>query len=407
MEGQLLIIQPEQRRGFWEYAGETAEAIDVSQPYYFNLVRSALMALELAEKNQLIQEQAEQLATKEQQLAQLMQQLNQLQQELHNTQGIIQDAKLQNVKQNTNYYTDKDVNQNENAKQLAELKSIEKSTQPETAVEKLAETEVEVTVDTLEAGIEANSTDPLQAIFADLSATSLAPLPAAPPTELPTDPKQRAKLKLGELVWNRLDSRSQKDLTAAYKKLAALETAAEIADIEEADGMNSVDYSDVGLRLCSVIEREMVQPFFKTLHQFLLEHDEPCEIGGVTLRARKKYTVGMLPPLLAAEWQTLQEEALTSSTPLAIDSLYTQFTDNPVESADRDTIQVFLSQWQHPLASWLQHPDAASAVAQIDRLLTIAADAENLLYEWQFDLLETLILGNSTQPGVLPQIYIP
>ncbi|MBF2051691.1 MAG: single-stranded-DNA-specific exonuclease RecJ [Elainella sp. C42_A2020_010] len=395
LEGQLLIIQPEQRRGFWGYEGKIAEAIDVSQPYYFNLVRSALMALELAEKSQLIQEQAEQLATKEQQIAQLMQRLNQLQQELDN-EGTIQDRK-----QNANYYIDKDLNQNENTNQLVEAKSTEQSTQLETAVEQHAETEAEVTVDALEAGIETNPADPLQAIFADLSATSLAPLPA-PPTELPTDPKQRAKLKLGE-VWTRLDSRSQKDLTAAYKKLAALQTESLAEDI--ADGENPVDYSDVGLRLCSVIEREVVQPFFKTLHQFLLEHGEPCEIGGVTLRARKKYTVGMLPPLLAAEWQTFQEDALTGRTLLTADNLYTSVTANSVEPTDRDTIQVFLSQWQHPLANWLQSSDAASAVAQIDRLLTIAADAENLLYEWQFELLETLILGNATQLGILHQIY--
>ncbi|WP_316431676.1 DHH family phosphoesterase [Leptolyngbya sp. NK1-12] len=396
LEGQLLIIQPEQRRGFWGYEGKIAEAIDVSQPYYFNLVRSALMALELAEKNQLIQEQAEQLATKEQQIAQLMQRLNQLQQELNTAQSIIQDTE-----QGENCHTNKDENQNECIKKPVETKSIEQATQLETAVEQCAETEAEVTVDALEAGIETNSTDPLQAIFADLSATSLAPLPA-PPTELPADPKQRAKLKLGE-VWNRLDSRSQKDLTAAYKKLAALQTESIAEDI--ADGENPIDYSDVGLRLCSVIEREVVQPCFKTLHQFLLEHDEPCEIGGVTLRARKKYTVGMLPPLLAAEWQTFQEDALTGRTRLTADNLYTSVTANSVEPADRDTIQIFLSQWEHPLAIWLQSSNAASAIAQIDRLLTIAADAENLLYEWQLELLETLILGNATQLGILDQIY--
>ena len=222
------------------------------------------------------------------------------------------------------------------------------------------------------------------------------------------DPKPWLKAKLGELVWNSLDSRSQKDLIAAYKKYALIQASLDVDSSPDA----ALDYSDVGLRLCSVIEREVIQPFFKELHQFLLAAGEPCEIGGVSLRARKKYTLGMLPPLLAAEWQSFQEEALNGD---GTDELYSLITAVQVDSADRETVQIFLAQWEHPLARWLDCPDlqtVASTLAQIDRLLTLAADAESQLCDWQFQHLQRLIMGvdmgvtmGTESVGLLHQIY--
>lgn len=388
LEGQLLIIQPEQRRGFMGRAGAISEEIDVSQPYYFNLVRSALMALELAEKNQLIQEQVQQLAAQEQQIMQLQDQLILLQQQLSAAQQQCENQLRQNEEIQQRYQQAYQQKIQDRIQDTFDEQKEKLSTEPKQEISH----DIQENIDT---------TEDLQSVFADLSAVSLTAIPEPKPSAAkPDDPKQRLKLDLGETVWNCLDSRSQKELVAAYKKLIAIQTEAEISATETA-----VDYSDVGLRLCSVIEREVVQPFFKTMHQFLLKNDEACEIGGVTLRARKKYTVGMVPPLLAAEWQSFQEEALVCSTPLTVDELYAAVTNSHVDPSDRDTIQVFLSQWEHPLAIWLQSPDATSAIAQIDRLLTIAADAENLLYEWQFELLQALILGNPDQPGILRQIY--
>jgi len=214
------------------------------------------------------------------------------------------------------------------------------------------------------------------------------------------DPKPWLKAKLGELVWNSLDSRSQKDLIAAYKKYALIQASVDAELSSDA----ALDYSDVGLRLCSVIEREVIQPFFKELHQFLLAAGEPCEIGGISLRARKKYTLGMLPPLLAVEWQSFQEEALNGD---GTDELYSLITAVQVDSADRETVQIFLAQWEHPLARWLNCPDLqtmASTLAQIDRLLTLAADAESQLCDWQFQHLQRLIMG-AESVGLLHQVY--
>jgi hypothetical protein len=190
-------------------------------------------------------------------------------------------------------------------------------------------------------------------------------------------------------------------LVAAYKKLIGLE--AEAATAANPDDC-PIDYSDVGLRLCSVIEREVIQPFFRELHQFLLKNDEPCTIGGIALRARKKYTLGMLPALLAAEWRSFQDEALSNSTASEAD-LYIAIRAEQMHSPDRNMVQVFLAQWEHPLAMWLQNQIAASMIAQLDKLLTIAADAETSLQHGQFERLQALILGNSRQMGILQQIY--
>jgi single-stranded DNA-specific DHH superfamily exonuclease len=344
-----LILQPEHQQIFWETKNSHAPEIDLSQPHYFNLVRSALTAVELVQRQQLIEQQEQQIAALSQQLEQMRQQMEQ--------QQIFQ--------------------------QLA------------------------------------------QPAPADLSIPELLPeLPPELPLELkPEDPKPWLKAQLGEIVWQQLDSRSQKDLTAAYKKYALIQdrladAAARSLDdhsIHAAENLtdSSTDYSDVGLRLCSVIEREVIQPFFKELYQFLLAAGEPCEVGNVALRARKKYTLGMLPPLLAATWQSFDEEALGTGA----GDLYSPVEATQIDPTDRETVQIFLAQWQHPLSRWLDRPNletVASAIAQIDRLLTLAADAESQLYGWQFQHLQKLVMGDldgamggaiDRTTGLLQQIY--
>jgi single-stranded-DNA-specific exonuclease len=409
-EGQVLVIHPEQRRGFLEHQNEMQE-IDVTQSHYFNLVRSALMALELAEKTQMIQTQRQLLSTKQQEIEQLKHQMELLQDQIAAVNSF--PAALQTSPETWI------------AMPLMPV-SLEPTVEPtETALESMAiipehliDEAVSAVLEPLiepKIVLEAEETDPTELGDAELQPGEAIILPAsdpaalvkpnlpaneavaqtnptpAEPVALPSDPKQRLIVELGTTVWQRLDSRSQKDLIAAYKKQAEAST-------------EPSNYSDAGLRLCSVIEREVVQPFFKELHQFLLEHNEPCEIGGITLRARKKYTLGMLPPLLAAEWQSFQDEMLTQETVKDATLLYTTVVTS-LEPDDQGTIQVFLAQWEHTLAFWLQSPSAASLLAQVDKLLTLAADAENPLYEWQFQHLHQLIIGTYLSRGILEQIY--
>jgi single-stranded-DNA-specific exonuclease RecJ len=355
VEGQLLIIQVERRRGFIG-GDQSFEEIDVSQLHYFNLVRSALTALELAEKDQQLQEKDQQIANQAQQIEQLTQQLDSLKRQMN-----AQKQPCQQVQHQPESTVQSDSEIQQSSSLWAELQAEIHVVEPYVAAEP----------------------EPVRPLSS-----------ASKPEEI----KQHLKSELGD-VWDCLDLRSQKDLVAAYKRKIALQS--EIT--EEAD----VDYSDVGLRLCSVIERELIQPFFKEIHQFLLRKNERCEIGGVSLRARKKYTLGMLPPLLAERWNSLQEDTLSKAIDLTETALYAAVESPHINPSDRATVQAFLCQWQHALAPWLQAQTstAASTIAQIDKLLSIAADAENILREHHFAMLHNLIMGNAQQPGLLRQIY--
>jgi hypothetical protein len=57
-EGKVLAIQAGQQRGLLGKRREDAQEVDVSQPHYFNLIRAALNALEIADKDQLLKKRA-------------------------------------------------------------------------------------------------------------------------------------------------------------------------------------------------------------------------------------------------------------------------------------------------------------------------------------------------------------
>ena len=53
-DGQLLATRPKETWGFLGKSRAEAQPVDVSQPHYFNLIRAALNALEIAEKTDLL-----------------------------------------------------------------------------------------------------------------------------------------------------------------------------------------------------------------------------------------------------------------------------------------------------------------------------------------------------------------
>jgi single-stranded-DNA-specific exonuclease RecJ len=217
--------------------------------------------------------------------------------------------------------------------------------------------------------------------------SSIAPLLTEKPPLKAEDLKRQLQAQLGETVWHSLSASSQRDLTAAYKSWAAIRAETFTAAI--------VDYSEAGLKLALPIDREIVQPFFKQLYLFLPASDR--QIAGIALKARKKYAPSLLPPLLATEWQGLRLEALESSEPLP-DCCCILDTDS-VSPRDRSLIQACLQQWQHPLARLLEDGRVASAIAQIAQLQEIAAQPEQFLHQWQFERLQTLIMGSSAING--------
>lgn len=360
LEGQVLAIQPQQRRGLLGKCRAEAKEIDISEPYYFNLIRSALSALELTEKNQLLEQKKKLLTEKDQQISTLNQKIEQLSQELNQTQE--QQEQLRSL-------------QTELQQRQATLQDYENQ---------ITQLQVQVEV---EKTFAKESTAPKPVRKAELEKNN------------PKDPKQQARKQFGNNHWLKLNPHSQRDLATAFKHQLTIQSEFTLDSI--------ADYSEAGLRLGFVVEREVIQPFFKHLHQYVLTNGGTDEIGGITLRARKKYTLGMLPPLLTAQWYSFRETVLKGDRPHADEDLYCTIQFDTVNQKDRNTVKNFLRQWEHPVAQWLLHQEigAASAIDQINKLRNIAAHADSPLQDWQYDLLQALVMGNESQRGIFQEIY--
>jgi hypothetical protein len=77
-----------------------------------------------------------------------------------------------------------------------------------------------------------------------------------------------------------------------------------------------------------------------------------------------------------------------------------------VSMGDRNLLQQFLHDWEHPLTPWLleEAEDAASWIDQIHKLhVRLGQDAP--FYEWQYDLLACLVIGDKELLGILQAVY--
>jgi single-stranded-DNA-specific exonuclease RecJ len=344
-EGQVLAIQPHQKRGLLGKRREDAEEIDLSQPHYFNLIRAALSALELIERDDLLKKKDQLIIEKDQHIANINQQLDVVQQQLSQL-SVGQTQPLQ----------------------ISQTDLENRPTAIHHQDTQIANIQIKLN----------QNTAPLK----------------------PEAIKQDVRSRIGDAIWCCLDQRTQKDLYFAYKHRNIIQS--------ETFTAHTADYSEAGLRLGLAIEREIIQLFFKSLHQFLLTNGSSNEIGGIQLKPRKKYTLGMLPPLLTAQGYSFRSETLQQSSPIAEENLYSTVAFGEVSQSDRDRVQLFLQAWEHPLSAWLLSSEtAASAIGQIHTLHTIAAHTEQLLYKWQFELLHALVVGNDQRRGILQEIYSP
>ena len=55
-KGEVLAIEQGNKIGLQGKKREASKQVDVSQPYFYNLIKTAMSALEIADKNQLIRE---------------------------------------------------------------------------------------------------------------------------------------------------------------------------------------------------------------------------------------------------------------------------------------------------------------------------------------------------------------
>ncbi|NJN03578.1 MAG: single-stranded-DNA-specific exonuclease RecJ [Leptolyngbyaceae cyanobacterium RM1_1_2] len=234
-DGHLLSVQLPERQGFLSAPGQPPQPVDLSEAHYFNLLRAGLSALEVRQKTRLLLEKDELLTDKNSQIETLTRQVALLEEKISQL----------------------------SAEQLAQFQSLQSELQQQEA-----------------------ATHDQEAHIAKLQSQLSQGAAQIDPTAL----RQEVRCAVGDAVWFCLQPKSQKDLYAAYKHQALLQA--------EGENASQLDYSEAGLRLSFAVEREVIRPFFVALYEFLLTEGGP-EIGSLQLRPQKKYTLGMLPSLLA------------------------------------------------------------------------------------------------------------
>ncbi|MEO0532955.1 MAG: single-stranded-DNA-specific exonuclease RecJ [Cyanobacteria bacterium P01_A01_bin.123] len=338
--GDRITVQLATRQGTLHTPNGDSRSVDLADPFYFNLLRAGLSALELHQKTQLLLEKDELLSEKDSQIETLTQQVALLKQK----------------------------NNQLSTEQQQAYQSLQSDLQQQTS----AIQDQEAHIATLQSQLSE-------------SAAQIDPKAI----------KRAVRQALGDRVWYCLQSASQKDCYRAYKQAELLRLGGGNVDL--------ADFSEAGLHLGFVVEREVIQPFFESLYDFSLTHSGP-EVGGLSLSPAKKYTLGMLPPLLADQWRSLKDSALKSIKPVGGKQLYGQVGGN---GGDRDLIDQFLQQWEHPLADWMAQSalEAASQVDQVSKLHIIAIQSAQVLKSWHYDLLRDLVVGDTESPGLFHQLY--
>lgn len=342
--GQILRLQPDQQQGLLAKPNDAPQAVDIGQPHYFNLVRAAVNALAIAQHHQVSQHHDHLKQAQDAQLELMRQQLD-----------LVQSA-------------------------IGQL-SWEQQQQFHTLQAKLQEHETAIqTTETAMAHLHQR-------------------LHQLVPRFEPSAVKQQIQEQLGDRVWNRLDSRSQKDLQAAFK----------LKELVRGDRFTAGvgDYSEAAMRIGLVIEREIGQPFFQTVEQFTASQTFSTSDTLVSLKTAKRIDLNLIPPAIAPHWEQFQPSGLSQLAQPADAQLYQSVSAEKLNDRDRSAVQQALQQWSHPLAQWLQTPEnePASTLAQLAQLLELAAHPDHPLLTWQFEILAVIVVGDRATSGILQELF--
>ncbi|WP_297087102.1 single-stranded-DNA-specific exonuclease RecJ [Thermoleptolyngbya sp. C42_A2020_037] len=391
-DGQLLATRPKETWGFLGKSRADAQPVDVSQPHYFNLIRAALNALEIAEKTDLLKKKDRLLAEKDQHINALTQQLAHLQQQL--------DRLSAEQPQTPRSQTEAEPDHAEN--QLRRPATIP---QPQAQIDTM--------IDTMQDAVSAEFA--LESALPNQQAGSASPTPSAPVFPQPAFPKpafpKNIKAHLGKKVWYCLNAQSQQDLQTAQRLMGESGGETDAAAADYAD-YAAADYAAVGRSLCAVVLREVVEPFIAALGEYWLEQTGDTQLGDLSLDPEEFKTpnaLHILAMLLAPTWQAIRESALKMPLEPAAVDLYVS-AGNPDDEAAADAryqVTEFLQTWEHPVAAWMQHDSAAAAslLAQVGQLSLGAFGEGRSLYPWQLNGLQQKILGKSAKSGLLQSIY--
>ncbi|MGK7924858.1 MAG: hypothetical protein AB4290_06305 [Spirulina sp.] len=355
--GVILAVQQGQAQGLIGKSRKNSKTVNVSEPYYFNLIKTALNAwqieklkIELTAQKKVLDETQKIVRQKNKQVDILTEQIEVLNRE---NQKISQAGK----------------------EQLDSLEEELKARELKIEEERKKCVRLEKTLETLPKNIDREESI------------------------------QKVQEKIGNMAWSQLTRFSQKKLCDSYTRYQS---------ILQSFTVMQDDYSEAGLGLCLASERELVDPFFKNIYRFLLrEYSELAneyrafELGGMIIKKHKKYTLGNLPALLSFQWDTFKREALAQTDRPGEDWMYhTVFFGNKVSDRDRQIVTCFLQQWEHPLAKWmLAGEKSASAIDQIRQLRNRVPHHDDIFYKWQFERFWCLLLGGRTKKGILAEIF--
>lgn len=453
-EGGVLVIRPKHKVGQLVRATGEAQTVDLTHPFYADLMHAALNALQLAEKDDLLKKKDRLIAEQATHIAALQHQLDQNRERpssavplprladdataIHpGTASDPQAAAKQNATASESSTTDSPppvpsatalenvapisspIAPTGTAPERVDPMAASSAEQPQTTASEIsgipdqgkAATDPAPTVERSPQprspqprSLQPNGDRPASSspIPAPPSPPPLEPAPVIPPVAHTSGDRDAAvqalKTQLGSSVWFCLDERSQKALVRSHLLH------------QDALSTGGLDFSAAGDRLCAIVQREVVQPFFNTLYTYLEQHQHSTHIGSLELDVKGRYPIGAVPPLIATQWETLQTQALSQSNQPADPVLYwvttpTQF----VSEGDRALIQQFLTTWEHPLADWFLEDLEASAslLDQVDKLHRIVMADDVPLNAWHFDLVRSLVIGTDIERGLLQELYGP
>lgn len=201
-EGEVIAIEQGKRFGFQGKKRENSKQVDVSQPYFYNLIKAAISALEIVEKNQLLLEKDQLIDIKDEKINILTQQLN-----IIDKNQILSDDQKENLAQ------------------------LQDAMQEQEAVIKVKNQHIAQLENQL-----IQSTKIL--CLEEIEKTIIA--------------------KLSNEVWRCVHPSSRRELCHSYRNYQLIKSEEFTAEV--------ADYSLAGLGLGVVVEREIITPFFKELY---------------------------------------------------------------------------------------------------------------------------------------------
>lgn len=344
--GEVLAVEQGKKFGLQGKNRESSKEVDLSQPHFYNLVKAAISAIEIVEKNHLLLEKDKIIEGQNHQINILKQELNLLNQ-----------------------------NQILSFKQEQELASLQ------TALKELEVIAKEQRLRIVQLESQTLSLEEVEKKVIEL---------------------------IGKPTWGCLHSDSQKDLSDAYKEYLSIQSEAFTAPVTDYKKAGSPLGMVAEREIVSPFFKGLYQFLSTKNNQAYLSAGVVFDIGGITLKLDGEYTLGDLRILISNSCESFKKSILKQENITARENnLYCTVTCNDKLSlTNQRLIKQYLQQSQDPISIWLSRGQvAASAIEQIRQLRNRASHAEPILYLWQFERLWSLLVGSKTHVGVLQEIY--